>query len=161
MLLMNKMQFATLIQEQRFKLLNQFVLMLKSAEFVIVVTLFLIAVTAIFQSIFVVALMVVSTIIVIAKEHSELHLVYLQLFNLNVTFRCSYPLMISAFPQKNVVAIPKIPATHSEESVSPLTNSSRPTVTTAIADAVAPTRQITTADAVNKIHGDIGFPISP
>ena len=62
---------------------------------------------------------------------------------------------------KNVVAILKTPATHSEESVSPLTNSSRPTVTTAIADAVAHTPQITTAAAVNKIYGDIGFPISP
>jgi hypothetical protein len=58
--------------------------------------------------------------------------------------------MTSVYLQKNAVAIRKIPAILSKESASPLTNSSLPTVTTAIAVAVAHTHQITTADAVNK-----------
>jgi hypothetical protein len=101
--------------------------MLKSAECVIVVTQSLIAVKAIFQNIFVVALMVVSLTTATVKKHSKLLLAYLPLFNLNEMFRCLFLLMTSAYQQKNVNVRLKTLVIFSEKSHSLLMNSSHQT----------------------------------
>jgi general stress protein CsbA len=102
MLLTIKMLFATLTQEQRFKLLNQFALTLKFVECAIVVTRSLTVAMVTFQNIFAVVLTVVLITIAIMKEHFVLHSVFSQLFNLNATFKCSYQHMTSVYLQKNV-----------------------------------------------------------
>ncbi len=154
---MNKIIFATLTQEQKCRQLSLFVLMLKSAVFVIVVTLYLTVATATFQSIFAVVLMVVLTIIVIVKRLSELLWVYLQLFNLNVTFRCSFLLTTSAYQQKNAVAKLKTLAIFSEKYLSLLTNSSHQTKKKIV---VALNRYLTPrvpVDAVNDLKSPTMF----
>ena len=62
----------------------------------------------------------------IAEEKFLLLLAFSQSFSLNAEFRCLFLLMISAFPEKNVLPQPTTPAKYSSTSNSPQANFSRP-----------------------------------
>jgi hypothetical protein len=102
------------------------------AESVIAVIQWVIVVI-LFQITSAVALKAISAVVKVKKQ-LKLLWVFSQLFSLKEMFRCLYPLMISAFLQKNVAVTQKTPATLSEKSVSQLMNSSRQAQTIALAN---------------------------
>ena len=146
--LMNSCPLQIQTPRLRYSALIPLCLMLKSAEFAIAATHWVIVVI-VCPVTSAVALTAISE--ATAKKQSRLPWAYSPLSSLSVTYRCSYPLMTSAYPPRNAAAIPRIPATHLSESASPLTSFFHPIAMTITAVAAALIHPPTTAVAVNKI----------